>query len=43
MAFETYTQTFHYIREAGLPAEDVDAILHHNAQIVLGLETRDPA
>jgi predicted TIM-barrel fold metal-dependent hydrolase len=38
LPFETYRQTFHYIREVGLPAEDVDKILHHNAQIVLGLE-----
>ena len=37
LAFETYRQTFHYIRESGLPAEDVDKILNHNAQIVLGL------
>jgi predicted TIM-barrel fold metal-dependent hydrolase len=37
MAFETYRQTFHYIRECGLPAADVDTILHHNAQIILGL------
>ena len=37
MAFETYRQTFHYIRECGLPAADVDRILDHNAQIVLGL------
>jgi predicted TIM-barrel fold metal-dependent hydrolase len=37
MAFETYRQTFHYIRESGLPADDVDRILHHNAQILLGL------
>ncbi len=37
MAVETYRQTFHYIREVGLPAEDVDKILNHNAQIVLGL------
>jgi predicted TIM-barrel fold metal-dependent hydrolase len=37
MAFETYRQTFHYIRESGLPSEDVDRILDHNAQIVLGL------
>jgi predicted TIM-barrel fold metal-dependent hydrolase len=37
MAFETYRQTFHYIRECGLPPEDVDRILNHNAQIVLGL------
>jgi len=40
LAFESYRQTFHYIREAGLPAEDVDKILNHNAQIqiLLGLE-----
>ncbi len=37
LAFETYRQTFHYIREAGLPSEDVDKILNHNAQIILGL------
>jgi predicted TIM-barrel fold metal-dependent hydrolase len=37
LPFETYRRTFQYIREAGLPAEDVEAILHHNAQIVLGL------
>jgi predicted TIM-barrel fold metal-dependent hydrolase len=38
LAFETYRQTFHYIREAGLPAADVNRILHHNAQILLGFE-----
>jgi predicted TIM-barrel fold metal-dependent hydrolase len=37
LAFEPYRQTFHYIRESSLPAEDVDRILNHNAQIVLGL------
>ena len=37
MAFETYRQTFHYIRESGLPAADVDQILHHNSQRILGL------
>jgi len=37
LAFETYRQTFHYIRESGLPAEDIDKILNHNAQILLGL------
>jgi predicted TIM-barrel fold metal-dependent hydrolase len=37
MAFETYKQTFHYLYECGLPAADVDRILHHNSQIVLGL------
>src|SRR5262245_11434805 len=37
LAFETYRQTFHYIRESSLPAADIDKILHHNAQIVLGL------
>jgi 6-methylsalicylate decarboxylase len=38
LSFETYRQTFHYIRESGLPAEDVDQILNHNAQRLLGLE-----
>jgi predicted TIM-barrel fold metal-dependent hydrolase len=38
LAFETYRQTFHYIREAGLPADDVDKILNHNAQRLLGLK-----
>lgn len=38
MAFETYRQTFHYIRESSLPDSDVDKILNHNAQIVLDLE-----
>jgi len=37
MAFETYRQTFHYIRESSLPAADIDRILHHNTQILLGL------
>jgi aminocarboxymuconate-semialdehyde decarboxylase len=37
MAFETYRQTFHYIRECGLPSEDADKILEHNAQRILGL------
>jgi predicted TIM-barrel fold metal-dependent hydrolase len=37
LAFETYRQTFHYIRESTLPAADVDRILNHNAQILLGL------
>jgi len=37
MAVETYRQTFHYIRECGLPTEDVDRILDHNSQIVLKL------
>jgi predicted TIM-barrel fold metal-dependent hydrolase len=33
-----YRQTFHYIRESSLPDEDVDKILNHNAQILLGLD-----
>src|SRR5437867_1909205 len=37
LGFETYRQTFDYIHGCGLPAEDVDKILNHNAQIVLGL------
>ena len=31
-----YRQNFFYLRESILPPEDVDKILHHNAQIVLG-------
>src|SRR3989442_50870 len=38
LAFETYRQNFFYLRESSLPAADVDKILHHNAQIVLGLK-----
>src|SRR5438105_12151165 len=38
LACETYRQNFFYLRESILPAEDVDKILHHKAQIVLGLE-----
>jgi len=38
LSFETYRQTFHYIRESSLPPDDVDKILNHNAQILLGLE-----
>jgi predicted TIM-barrel fold metal-dependent hydrolase len=38
LSFETYRQTFHYIRETGMPNQDVDKILNHNAQILLGLE-----
>jgi 6-methylsalicylate decarboxylase len=38
LAFETYRQTFHYIRESSLPTADVEQILHHNAQRLLGLE-----
>ena len=37
LAYESYRQNFFYLRESILPAEDVDRILHHNAQIVLGL------
>ncbi len=42
LAFETYRQTFHYIRESPLPAADIDRILNHNAQILLGLEPPSP-
>ena len=38
LAFETYKQNFHYLRESSLPAADVDQILNHNAQILLGLD-----
>ncbi|HXJ78167.1 MAG TPA: amidohydrolase family protein [Candidatus Methylomirabilis sp.] len=37
LAFETYRQNFFYLRDSILPAADVDQILHHNAQIILGL------
>ena len=37
MAFETYEQTFDYIRDSDLPPEDIDKILNHNAQSLLGL------
>jgi predicted TIM-barrel fold metal-dependent hydrolase len=37
LAYESYRQNFFYLRESSLPPEDVDRILHHNAQIVLGL------
>jgi 6-methylsalicylate decarboxylase len=37
MAFETYRQTFYYVRECGIPEKDADKILHHNSQEVLGL------
>jgi predicted TIM-barrel fold metal-dependent hydrolase len=36
--FESYAQTFDYIRDSDLPSEDIDLILNHNAQRVLGLE-----
>ena len=35
--FESYTRTFTWIEEAGLPDDDVDAILFRNAQALLGL------
>src|SRR2546425_5532608 len=38
LAFGTYRQNFFYLRESILPPEDVDKILHHNAQILLGLK-----
>jgi predicted TIM-barrel fold metal-dependent hydrolase len=38
LAYESYRQNFFYLRDAGLPAADIDKILHHNAQIVLGLK-----
>jgi predicted TIM-barrel fold metal-dependent hydrolase len=38
LSFESYKRTFEYIRESDLPAEDIDLILNHNAQRLLGLE-----
>ena len=37
LAFESYRQHLRLLRESILPPADVDQILHHNAQIVLGL------
>jgi 6-methylsalicylate decarboxylase len=37
LPFETYRQTFQYVREVGLPAEDAERILHENAQRILRL------
>jgi predicted TIM-barrel fold metal-dependent hydrolase len=37
LAFEAYRQTFHNNSEVGLPAGDVEKILHKNTQRVLGL------
>jgi hypothetical protein len=36
--FETYARTFDYIRESDLSPADIDLILNHNAQRVLGQE-----
>jgi predicted TIM-barrel fold metal-dependent hydrolase len=38
LPFESYARTFDYIRESDLPPEDIDLILNHNAQRLLGLE-----
>jgi 6-methylsalicylate decarboxylase len=35
--YEEYRETFAYIERMGLPAEDADRILHHNAQALFGL------
>ena len=32
----TYKETFAYIESLGLPKEDTDKILHHNAQKLFG-------
>lgn len=37
LSFETYERTFSWIREAGLPKDDVDRILERNAPAVLNL------
>jgi predicted TIM-barrel fold metal-dependent hydrolase len=36
LSYETYARTFEWIREVGLPAEDVEQILERNAPRVLG-------
>ena len=38
LSYETYAQTFSWIREAGLPQADVDQILNKTAQTLLGLK-----
>ena len=38
LPYETYARTFDYIRDSDLPSQDVDLILNHNAQRLLGLE-----
>ena len=35
--YEEYRETFAFIERMGLPAEDADRILHHNAQALFGL------
>jgi hypothetical protein len=35
--FESYSETFDYIRKSGLPQADIHRILHENAPRVLGL------
>jgi len=37
LAFESYRRNFFYLHDSILPPADVDRILHHNSQIVLGL------
>jgi hypothetical protein len=37
LAFETYERTFAWIREVGLPADDVEQILERTAPTVLRL------
>ena len=34
--YEEYRETFAYIERMGLPQEDTDRILHHNAQALFG-------
>jgi predicted TIM-barrel fold metal-dependent hydrolase len=38
LAHETYERTFSWIREAGLPADEVDQILERSAPTILGLD-----
>jgi 6-methylsalicylate decarboxylase len=38
LSFESYTRTFAWIREAGLPDADVDQILERTAPTILKLE-----
>jgi 6-methylsalicylate decarboxylase len=43
LSYETYARTFDWIREAGLPSDDVEMILERNAPRVLGLAHAVPA
>jgi predicted TIM-barrel fold metal-dependent hydrolase len=37
LPFESYTRTFSYLHDVGLPSDDLERIVHHNAAELLGL------